>query len=120
MPNFPTKLSWFFTGTIVTAIVLSFVQQKGAFFKLSPQKMHQRLISERDFAIQKAVEAGVYQCCIKPPCTMCYWEGNRWNNYTAGTCDCDNLIAKGQEPCPQCVAGLCQKSADGTCEVSKN
>jgi hypothetical protein len=74
----------------------------------------------RSLAIQEAVKDGVYECCIAPPCTMCYWEGNRWNNQTAGTCDCDSLIAEGEEPCPQCVAGLCQKSADGACQVNGN
>jgi len=117
MLNLLTKLSWFFAGIIVTTIVLSFVQERSSFSKLSSQQMRQRVISERDFAIQKAIEAGVYQCCIEPPCTMCYWEANLWNNQTAGTCDCDTLIALGKEPCPQCVAGLCEKDENGACQT---
>lgn len=118
MPRFPTKLSWFFAGIIVTTVVLSLVQERNTFSRLGSEEMYQRLISERNLAVQKAVEAGVYKCCIEPPCTMCYWEGNPWNNQTAGTCDCDTLIALGKEPCPQCVAGLCEKSNTGVCETN--
>lgn len=84
------------------------------FQHLSPEEMYKRIIKERDFAIRKAVEAGVFRCCITPPCTMCYMEANQWNNYTAGTCACDNLITQGKEPCPQCKKGLC-RGEDSTC-----
>ncbi|MBM4402334.1 MAG: hypothetical protein FJ044_03760 [Candidatus Cloacimonetes bacterium] len=107
---------FFITGIAVGTLFLGQTE----FYTLSPQRMQARIIKERNFAIRKAVEAGVYKCCITPPCTMCYMEANPWNNQTPGTCDCDNLIAQGQEPCPQCVVGLCEKSADGTCEVSGN
>lgn len=120
MPNLLNKISWFFTGIIVTTAVLSFVQDRSSFSKLSSDEMYRRLISERNFAINKAVESGIYECCITPPCTMCYWEANPWNNQTAGTCACDDLIALGKEPCPQCVKGLCEKSAEGTCEVGED
>lgn len=70
--------------------------------------------------IQKAVEAGDYRCCIEPPCTMCYLEANQWNNFTAGTCACDDLIAQGKEPCPQCKQGLCGTDVEGTCKVNGN
>jgi len=77
------------------------------FKNLSPEEMYQRIISERDYAIAKAIERGDYRCCINPPCTMCYMEANQWNNYTPGTCACDDLIAQSKEPCPQCKKGLC-------------
>ena len=96
------------------------IQRTGNFSSLSLQEMHARIIRERDFAIQKAIQTGVYKCCITPPCTMCFMEANPWNNQTAGTCDCDTLIAQGKEPCPQCIAGLCEKSDNGTCKVNKN
>lgn len=87
----------------------------------SPQEMYNQLISQRDIAIQKAVERGDYRCCIHPPCTMCYMEANQWNNYKAGTCACDDLIAEGKKPCPQCERGLCETTEDGTCiSNSKN
>ena len=91
-----------------------------AFSKLSPEEMHERIIEERDYAIGQAVLAGDYRCCINPPCTMCYMEANEWNNYTAGTCACDDLIARGEEPCPQCGRGLKDIHAeDGTfCDVN--
>ena len=42
----------------------------------------------------------IKDCCIGPPCTMCYMEANEWNNHTPGTCDCEGLIAQGKEVCP--------------------
>lgn len=88
------------------------------FEDLSAEEMYGQIIKERDWAIQKAVEAGDYRCCIEPPCTMCYMEANKWNNHQAGTCACDDLIAKGQEPCPQCLSGLC--SGAGNCQIKEN
>lgn len=72
------------------------------FEKLSSQEKYELIIAQRDFAINEAVENGDYHCCIDPPCTMCYMEANKWNNYQAGTCACDDLIAQGKESCPQC------------------
>jgi len=87
---------------------LFFSIQNPAFEKLSPEAMHQRIIKERDYAIGQAIDRGDYRCCINPPCTMCYTEANQWNNFTAGTCACDDLIAQDEEPCPQCQRGLCE------------
>ena len=77
------------------------------FKNLSPEQMYQRIVNERDYAIGEAIKRGDYRCCVNPPCTMCYMEANQWNNFTAGTCACDDLIAQGKEPCPQCKKGLC-------------
>jgi len=86
------------------------------FESLSAQEMQQRIVDERDFAIQKAVEDGDYHCCIEPPCTMCFMEANEWNNYTVGTCACDDLIAQGKEACPQCQRGLGLNGEGATCD----
>jgi len=51
---------------------------------------------------------------------MCYMEANQWNNFTPGTCACDDLIAQGKEPCPQCKAGLCQVGEDASSCDSDN
>ena len=90
-----------------------------AFANLNPQEMHELLIKQRDVAIKKAKEAGDYKCCIEPACTMCYMEANKWNNHTAGTCACDDIIAQGGEPCPQCKRGFCAESSleSNTCEL---
>jgi hypothetical protein len=89
-----------------------------SFADLNPEKKYQRIIEERDLAIQEAVENNIYQCCLEPPCTMCYLEANQWNNFQAGTCACDELIAEGKEPCPQCKKGLCQTDEEGVCEAN--
>ena len=94
----------------------AFSIQNPDFSKLSPTEMYQRIIQERDFAIDQAIIDGDYKCCINPPCTMCYMEANQWNNYTSGTCACDDLIAMGKEPCPQCGRGLCEGEGS-TCSV---
>ncbi len=100
------------------------------FKDLSSKEMQERITKERDIAIGKAVMDGDYRCCINPPCTMCFMEANKWNNFTAGTCACDDLIARGEEPCPQCGRGLedihsddntfCDLNADvATCDSTK-
>jgi len=85
---------------------LIFSVQNPNFENLSPEEMYKQIIKERDYAINQAVVKGDFRCCITPPCTMCYMEANQWNNFTAGTCACDDLIAQGKEPCPQCKQGL--------------
>ncbi len=89
-----------------------------SFSKLSPDEMHQQVISQRDFAIKEAIARGEYNCCIEPACTMCYMEANQWNNQKAGTCDCVDLIIKGEEPCPQCKRELA-KQAEAVCDFSQ-
>lgn len=87
------------------------------FFKsLSPKQKQEMIVSLRDEAIKEAEERGEYRCCIKPACTMCYMEANQWNNYRAGTCVCDDLLAQGKEACPQCKNGLCQMKSAEMCE----
>lgn len=97
-----------------------FQAQNPNFKSLNSQEMRERILQERDYAISQAVKAGVYRCCIDPPCTMCYLEANEWNNFTAGTCACDDLIAQGKEPCPQCKRGLCATTAEGVCKTKES
>ena len=106
----------FLIGVVVGYLI--FTIKNSDFEKLNQQEMYKRIIKERDYAISKAVEAGVFKCCIDPPCTMCYMEANQWNNWKAGTCACDDLIAKGKEPCPQCQAKLCG-ARDSSCNLKK-
>ena len=87
------------------------------FTSLSAEEMHARIISERELAISMAQERGEYGCCISPACTMCYMEANQWNNHKAGTCACDEAIARGEKPCPQCERGLI-KDTGISCEIT--
>jgi hypothetical protein len=91
-----------------------------SFAKLSPAEMYEQIIQQRDYAISQAVMSGDYRCCINPPCTMCYMQANEWNNYTPGTCACDDLVAQGKEPCPQCGGGLEAVHSEGNtfCDVN--
>lgn len=97
------------------------------FIDLSPEQMHQKIIAQREIAIAKAEELGDYKCCIQPACTMCYDSANKWNYDQAGKCFCDEFIARGEEPCPQCEKGLaCNSSSqhglvsDVFCEINLN
>jgi hypothetical protein len=92
---------------------------KNDYKKLSTGEIHDRIVEERDYAISQAVMEGNYRCCINPPCTMCFMEANEWNNHTPGTCACDDLIAEGKEPCPQCKRGLI-KDTGTSCEISNS
>lgn len=83
--------------------------------ELSLEERRDYVLSELNFAIEKAVDAGVYKCCIEPACTMCYLNGNKWNYGKAGTCACDEFIARGEEPCPQCKKGI----EEGLCKSSE-
>jgi len=99
---------------------LAFGIQNPGFEKLSPTEMYERIVQERDFAINQAVADGDFKCCINPPCTMCYMGANEWNNQTAGTCACDDLIAQGKEPCPQCKRGVCETDTTGACKINSD
>ncbi|MBI4059225.1 hypothetical protein HY404_03220 [Candidatus Microgenomates bacterium] len=72
----------------------------------------------QNLAIAQAVKDGNYHCCINPPCTMCFWQGNKWNYNTPGTCDCDAFIARGEEACPQCARGEKEGKCGGSSGVS--
>jgi hypothetical protein len=112
-----TPLLFLLLTTAITWFLIN-KQRNTSFRSLNAQQLYQKIIEERDFAIQKAEKAGDYRCCIEPPCTMCYMKANQWNNFTAGTCACDDLIAQGKEPCPQCKGGLCETSTDGSCKIN--
>jgi len=91
--------------------------EKRSFFEgLGAEEKQEMIVELRDEAIREAEETGEYRCCIKPACTMCYMEANRWNNFKAGTCACDDLLAQGEEACPQCKNGLCEMSSLEMCE----
>jgi len=112
----------------LTFLIFSLIAGSAGFFlggrlfkgqELSPKPLSaEQIIAARDLAISEAVEAGSYRCCITPPCMMCFMEENQWNDFTAGTCACDDLIAQGKEPCPQCKRDLCDNTEEGTCKTN--
>ena len=84
------------------------------YHSMEPGELHSFVVEARDHGIHEAHERGDFRCCIDPPCTMCYMEANPWNYFEAGTCACDDLIAKGEEPCPQCADALkCDSKNEG-------
>ena len=85
----------------------------------SLEQTRENVLSELYAAIQEADEAGIYQCCIKPQCTMCYLNGNEWNHGNAGTCACDEFIERGEDPCPQCQRGIEEGICESTIQENK-
>lgn len=81
----------------------------GDFKELSLKEMRERYIQERAYAIELAEKQGLYDCCIDPPCTMCFDRGigHEWSR-DGQYCSCDKLLEEGKDPCPQCKAGLAQ------------
>ena len=79
-----------------------------------------RVLGELSLAIDGAVAEGKYECCIDPPCTMCYMGNWLWDD---GTCKCDEMIANGEydKVCPQCARGLeeglCKYANKSICEI---
>lgn len=118
MSNKKTLLFFGLVGTFAAGLVFTRFLRP-SFKNLSSEQMVEKIKAEQVLGIKKAQEEGSYNCCIKPPCTMCYLEANEWNNHQPGTCACDDLIAQGKEPCPQCKAGFCQTdqpSSQKSCE----
>lgn len=93
------SLLWFFPQVMVYKI-------------MGAEGLHNQMVQTRDYGIKMAQENGDYRCCIEPACTMCYSEGNKWNYGKAGTCACDEFVARGEEPCPQCAKSI-------SCDTSK-
>ncbi len=69
------------------------------------QQQRQVLLNQLSESINTARLEGKYNCCIEPPCTMCYLGNWVWED---GTCRCDQAIASGEfeKVCPQCSKGL--------------
>jgi len=89
----------------------------GSLINLKEPSLEERregVLDELGLAIEEAEAKGVYKCCIHPGCTMCYLSGNKWNYGEGGKCYCDDFIARGEDPCPQCIKGL----EEGLCESS--
>jgi hypothetical protein len=97
--------------------ILGFVLSAGIYFLVFPpfdllslEKMPAKINNYLHLAIKKSEKAGIYNCCVDPPCTMCFLEGNTWNNPKAGRCNCAEFVRQGKEPCPQCKKILSRKN----------
>lgn len=82
----------------------------------SAEKIHDDVVTMRNYGIELAQANGEYKCCIDPVCTMCYMEGNKWNYNQPGKCFCDDFVARGEDPCPQCERGLWEDTGS-SCEI---
>lgn len=122
MKQMSHKLSFLSVILIVIAVVFSFFLFSATdipFRMLGADTRYEKIIRERNLSINQAMVTGNYNCCMNPPCEMCYMDANEWNNETAGTCACDDLVSEGKEPCPQCrKSDLCENDV-GSCSLNK-
>ena len=84
------------------------------------EQKRDRILNELSLAIEEAKNQGRYDCCIEPPCTMCYLGEWIWKD---GICRCDEMILKGEldKVCPQCKKqieeGNCKSTNKNICEA---
>ncbi len=79
----------FFTHSLTTPPRIS-----DDFTTLSLDDMRSEILSELDFAVELAEEAGIYECCVDPPCRICFVE--------EGSCDCIEKLANAEDICEEC------------------
>ena len=112
MKNKPLIIILVFLLLIASAVIITLKLQTD---KLSlndntenynSENVYKNVVDTLYAGINQAKAEGNYRCCIEPDCTMCYLSANIWNYNTPGTCACDDFIARGEEPCPQCAKGL--------------
>jgi len=83
--------------------------------KTTFEEKRDEILLEIFSTIEKAEElSGIYECCIEPPCTMCFLGNWIWDD---GTCDCDTMMMNGEwdKVCPQCIRGM----EEGRCKSTK-
>ena len=107
---------------LVIVILVSLIFYSSATFqKQSFEEKREKLLEQLYSNINEAILEGRYECCIEPPCTMCYLGHWIWDD---GTCACDEMIAKGEldKVCPQCKRGIeegeCKSANESFCEIS--
>lgn len=101
--NLRKKILFFIV--LVSLFILVVFTTPIAFQKESFEQKRERILSEISSSIEEAKAQGKYNCCINPPCTMCYLGDWIWKD---GSCHCDEMIAKGEfdKVCPQCAKGI--------------
>lgn len=119
------KKSITLVSLVVIVILVSLIIYSSATFREQGFEEKREILLEQLYSnIDEAILEGKYECCIEPPCTMCYLGNWIWDD---GTCACDEMIAKGEldKVCPQCVRGIeegkCKSSSDSDetfCEVN--
>ncbi len=102
--------------TVLASLLFAGMNRKN---QESFETRRRRTLHYLDTAIKQAEAEGKYECCIEPPCTMCYLGNWVWED---GTCSCDRMIAEGEwdKVCPQCIRGIEQgrcNSEPGSCPV---
>jgi len=103
---------------LIFLVVLLLIPVALATFQESYQQKRSRILNELSFAIEQAKAQGKYDCCIEPPCTMCYLGEWIWED---DICRCEEMILKGEldKVCPQCKKqieeGNCKSNNKNVC-----
>jgi len=111
-----------FAGMIVLLLAGVFLgysisSQNGESKTKTFEEKRTQILLEINSSIDEAERSGAYNCCMNPPCSMCFL-GN-WISKD-GTCNCDAFERAGQldKVCPECLKsskGL--DSSEGVCPV---
>lgn len=90
---------------LLAIMITSIIFYALSFQKESFEEKRIRILNELSVSIEEAISQGKYECCIDPPCTMCYLGNWLWED---GICRCDEMITKDEfdKVCPQCVEGI--------------
>jgi len=97
--------------SLIAVLFISFVFLQENNF----EQKREKVLSALSQSIEEAEAEGKYECCIEPPCTMCYLGHWLWED---GICRCDEMIAKGEldKVCPQCghelESGNCSETSE--------
>lgn len=117
------------TGRMIVLIILFISSLSVLFLGLAKsnegtfEEKREKVITGLFLSIEEAVGEGKYECCIEPPCTMCYLGNWLWED---GICRCDEMMENGEwdKVCPQCVKGieegLCKSAKGNICGNEKN
>jgi hypothetical protein len=111
-----------FTGIIVLLLAGVFLgysisSQSGEFKTKTFEEKRAQILYEINSTINEAQISGTYNCCMNPPCSMCFL-GN-WISKD-GTCNCDYFERVGQldKVCPECLKSSKDlNSSEGVCSV---
>jgi hypothetical protein len=108
----------FLTGVFIGYFVA--MKVKANFKSKSFEQQRAEILSKMDIAIEKAEKDNRYECCIEPPCKMCFLGHWIWKD---GSCYCDDMIKENKLNfvCPECLRGIKEgrcESEIGSCQIT--
>ena len=63
-----------------------------------------KMIAEKDEIIRSLLAEGRYKCCLKEPCSYCFFDSDHMNEELI--CDCLEDVMNGGHPCGECIGEI--------------